>query len=327
MPVVTGAHELLDTEVFVDLAPQLGVNLHLKCEGLNFAGSVKIRAAAWMVAEAERAGRIGPDTTLVESSSGNLGVAMAVVAAARNLRFHCVTDTKCNPSTIRLMRALGAVVDVVDRPAADGGGLLAARKARVRALCARDGGYLWLNQYENEASWLAHYHHTGPALAKEFSSLDVLFVGVGTGGTLTGCARYFRDHHPGVRVVAVDAEGSVNFGGRPGPRYIPGLGAAEPMPLVDGAPVDRVLWVPEADTVRMCRRLAARGLLLGGSSGTVVSAAAAWLEAEDPDRALTAVAIAPDLGERYLDTVYDDDWVTRHFGAAAAAPHTRELLV
>ncbi|MFE6975512.1 2,3-diaminopropionate biosynthesis protein SbnA [Streptomyces sp. NPDC057682] len=324
MPVVTGAHELLDTEVFVDLSGPLGVNLHLKCEGLNFAGSVKIRSATWMVAAAERSGLIGPDTTLVESSSGNLGVAMAVVAAARNLRFHCVTDAKCNPSTIRLMRALGATVEVVEEPAAHGG-LLAARKARVRALCARNSGYLWLNQYENEASWLAHYHHTGPGLAKEFGALDVLFVGVGTGGTLTGCARYFRDHHPGVRLIAVDAEGSVNFGGRPGPRRIPGLGAAEPMPLVDAGLVDEVLRVPEADTVRMCRRLAARGLLLGGSSGTVVSAARTWLAAEDPDRALTAVAIAPDLGERYLDTVYDDDWVTRHFGAAAAAPLTREL--
>ncbi|MFI5764155.1 MULTISPECIES: 2,3-diaminopropionate biosynthesis protein SbnA [unclassified Streptomyces] len=324
MPVVTGAHELLDTDVYVDLTELLGANLRIKCEGFNFGGSVKIRVAARMVDEAERAGLIRPDTVLVESSSGNLGVSLAIVAAARGVRFHCVTDAKCNPAAVRLMRALGAGVEVVEEGSA---GRLAMRKARVRGLCAADPRYLWLNQYENSASWLAHYDLTGPAIAKEFADIDVLFVGVGTGGTLTGCARYFRDHLPAVRIIAVDAYGSVNFGGSPAPRHIPGLGAGEPMPLVDAALVDQVVRVTESDTVRMCRRLAAHGLLLGGSSGTVISAAVEWLEKEDPDGGLTAVAIAPDLGERYLDTIYDDAWVARHFTGLADGPRTKELLV
>jgi len=312
MPVISAADQVLDDEVYVDLRHSLGVNLRLKCEGFNFAGSVKLRAAVALVEAAARNGQIGPRTTLVESSSGNLGVALSVVAAARSLDFVCVTDPKCNPATVKMIRRLGSKVIVVDRPDAIGG-YLAARKALVRELCEREPDYVWLNQYENPANWLAHYEATAPLIAKRFPALDVLFVGVGTGGTLAGCARYFGDNHPDVRVVAVDSVGSVNFGRPAGARHIPGLGAGEQMPFTEQAPVHDVVSVPEPETVRMCRRLAARGFLFGGSTGTVVSGAAQWLARHDPAQRLTAVAIAPDLGERYLDTVYDDSWLAEHY--------------
>ncbi|GAA3112071.1 2,3-diaminopropionate biosynthesis protein SbnA [Streptosporangium carneum] len=324
MPVVTGAHELVDTNTYVDLRGVLGVNLHVKCEGFNFGGSVKLRSAAWMVAEAEQAGRIRSDTVLVESSSGNLGVALAVVAAAKGIRFVCVTDPKCNAAALRSMRALGADVMVVDE-ADEQGSFLSARKARVRYLCATHPGHLWLNQYENVAGWKSHYHITATAIAEEFAALDALFIGVGTGSTLTGCARYFRDYRPEVRIIGVDVVGSVNFGGVAGSRHIPGLGASESMPLVDSRIVDEVMRVPESDCVGMCRRLATQGLLLGGSSGTVISAAHRWLEAHDPRRLMTAVAIAPDLGDRYLDTIYDDAWVADHYDGAVTDLWRREL--
>ncbi|MFI2778359.1 2,3-diaminopropionate biosynthesis protein SbnA [Streptomyces sp. ALB3] len=319
MTIITGADELLDNEVYLDLRRQLNCRLYLKCEGFNFAGSVKVRPAAWMVATAQRDGLIGPGSVLVESSSGNLGVALAVIAAAKGLRFVCVTDPKCNPAAADLMRALGAEVVVVDEPDA-AGGYLAARKARVRSLCAEDPSYVWLNQYENPANWVAHYENTAALIAKQFPRLDTLFIGTGTGGTLMGCARYFREHRPSVHIVAVDSVGSVNFSGAPGPRHIPGLGASTPMPLIDASLVDEVVRVREADAVRMCRRLASHGVLLGGSSGTVVGGATEWLKQHDSDR-LTSVAIAPDLGERYMDTVYDDAWVDRHYG-----PGTQDLL-
>ncbi|WP_406727092.1 2,3-diaminopropionate biosynthesis protein SbnA [Streptomyces sp. GD-15H] len=311
MTVITRADELLDSEVYLDLRQLLGRPLYLKCEGFNFAGSVKVRPAAWMVDTAQREGIIGTDSILIESSSGNLGVALAVIAAAKGLKFVCVTDPKCNPSAADLMKALGAEVVVVDEPDATGS-YLAARKAHVRERCAQDPRYVWLNQYENPGNWVAHYENTAALIAKQFPGLDTLFIGTGTGGTLMGCARYFREHRPSVRIVAVDTVGSVNFSGEPGPRHIPGLGASTPMPLIDPSVVDEVLWVEEPDAIRMCRRLAARGVLLGGSSGTVVSAAVQWLTRHGSAEH-TAVAIAPDLGERYIDTIYNDAWVARHY--------------
>jgi cysteine synthase len=141
----------------------------------------------------------------------------------------------------------------------------------------------------------------------------VLFVGAGTTGTLMGCARYFREWHRPVRIVAVDAVGSVTFGGAPGRRMIPGLGMSIRPPLLDESYVDEVVQVEEADTVRACHRLGRRGFLFGGSTGTVVSGAMSWL-AEHDAHDLTAVAIAPDLGERYLDTVYQSNWVEDLYG-------------
>ena len=193
------------------------------------------------------------------------------------------------------------------------GGFLGARLDYVRALCASDDRYVWLNQYTNQGNWQAHYRTTAPAIARQFPQLDVLFVGAGTTGTLMGCARWFREWHRPVRIVAVDSFGSVIFGGHPSRRMIPGLGMAVRPPLLDDAHVDDVVRVEEADTIRACHRLARRGFLFGGSTGTVVSGAMDWLSRHDAS-GLTAVAIAPDLGERYLDTIYQTNWIEAIYG-------------
>ena len=142
--------------------------MFLKIEGFNFASSIKLKAAAEMVKTAERDGTLTPDSILVESSSGNLGVALSMLTANKGYRFVCVTDSRCNPATMRLMRVLGADVHVVTEPAADGSGLLGARLAHVRELCASDDRYLWLNQYANPANPRAHYRTTAPAIAQQF---------------------------------------------------------------------------------------------------------------------------------------------------------------
>ena len=195
---------------------------------------------------------------LVESSSGNLGVALSVLAASKGYRFVCVTDPRCNLSTRLMMEALGSRVHVVTEPDPVGG-FLGARIDYVRALCAADDRYVWLNQYTNPGNGMAHYRTTAPAIARQFPRLDVLFVGAGTTGTLMGCARYFREWHRPVRIVAVDSVGSVTFGGAPGRRMIPGLGTSVRPPLLDESYVDEVVHVQEADTIRACRCLARRG--------------------------------------------------------------------
>ena len=234
MPIISEPHELLDSDIYVDLSVLLGHELYLKCEGFNFGGSVKMQAAAAMVEAAERDGVLRPGAKLVESSSGNLGIALSVVAASKGIEFTCVTDCRCNASTLRLMAALGTNVVVIDEPDPVGG-LLGARIRYVRHLCRSDPNYVWLNQYENPANWVAHYDRTAVAIAKQFPEIDVLFVGAGTCGTLMGCARYFRDYSEDVRVVAVDSVGSANLGGPPGPRFIPGIGSSMPAPAPPAA--------------------------------------------------------------------------------------------
>jgi N-(2-amino-2-carboxyethyl)-L-glutamate synthase len=313
-----------EDDLYVDLHSVFGRSLFLKCEGFNFAGSVKLKAAAEMVEAADRDGTLTPGSILVESSSGNLGVALSIVAASKGYRFVCVTDSRCNLSTRLLMEALGSEVHVITEPDASGG-FLGARLDYVRALCASDDRYVWLNQYTNPGNWMAHYRTTAPAIAREFPQLDVLFVGAGTTGTLMGCARWFRQWHRPVRVVAVDAVGSVTFGGAPGRRMIPGLGMPIRPPLLDVSYVDEVVRVEEADAIRACHRLARRGFLFGGSTGTVVSGAMSWL-AEHDAAELTAVAIAPDLGERYLETIYQTNWVEALYGKDVL-PHDVDVPV
>ncbi|GAA1557634.1 2,3-diaminopropionate biosynthesis protein SbnA [Actinomadura kijaniata] len=311
MPIINSPLEFNVEDLYVDLRPVLGPPLFLKCEGFNFAGSVKLKAAVAMVAAAERDGRLAPGATIIESSSGNLGVALSIIAASRGYRFVCVTDPRCNPASVRVMRALGAEVRVITRP--DGnGGFLESRIRYVRGL-VESGGYVWLNQYANPANWLAHYEGTAPAIDKAFPDLDVLFVGAGTTGTLMGCARYFREHGRPVTVVAVDAVGSVTFGGIPERRMVPGLGTSARPELVDESFIDDVVHVPEGDTIRTVHALAAKGFLFGGSTGTVVAGAARWLAEHRPGARPVAVALAPDLGERYLDSIYEENWLRENF--------------
>jgi N-(2-amino-2-carboxyethyl)-L-glutamate synthase len=312
VPVISVPHHFNEDELYVDLRSIFKRSLFLKCEGFNFAGSIKLKAAKEMVDAAERDGVLKPGSILVESSSGNLGVALSMLAASKGYQFLCVTDSRCNLATRRLMVALGSQVHVIAEPDPIGG-FLGARLDYVRALCASDDRYVWLNQYTNPGNWQAHYRTTAPAIARQFPGLDVLFVGAGTTGTLMGCARYFREWYREVQVVAVDSVGSVAFGGHPGRRMIPGLGTSVRPPLLDMSYVDDVVHVEEADSVRACHRLARHGFLFGGSTGTVVSGATSWL-ARYGARGVIAVAIAPDLGERYLDTVYQSNWVEDLYG-------------
>ena len=319
MPVISVPYAFNEAQLYVDLRSIVGQPLFLKCEGLNFAGSIKMKAATEMVEAAERDGILTPESILVESSSGNLGVALSMIAASKGYRFLCGTDSRCNRQTRLMMEAVGSQVHII---AGQETNYLGARLDYVRELCDSDERYVWLSQYTNPNNWKAHYRTTGPEIADQFPQLDVLFVGAGTTGTLMGCARFFREWHRSVRIVALDSVGSVTFGAPPGRRMIPGLGMSVRPPLLDESCVDEVVHVEEADTIRTCHRLARSGFLFGGSTGTVVSGASSWLARHDT-RDLTAVAIAPDLGERYLDTVYHANWLHDLYGDDLLGPDER----
>jgi cysteine synthase A len=321
MAIVSNPQEFNGDDLYVDLGGVFKHSLYLKCEGMNLAGSVKLKPAKQMVEAAERDGALSAESILVESSSGNLGVALSMIAASKGYRFVCVTDARCNETTKRLMEAFGAEVHTITVPSKTDG-FLGARLEFIQELCASDPRYVWLNQYGNPNNWRSHYEATAPAIFKQFPELDVLFVGAGTTGTLMGCARYVRDCHPHVRVVAVDSVGSASFGAPLGRRMIPGLGMGMRPPMLDEKYLDDVLLVEETDTIRTCHRLARNGFLFGGSTGTVVTGALRWLR-EHGNEDLTTVAIAPDFGERYLDTIYNQAWLDEHFPGDMLGSHPR----
>lgn len=217
------------------------------------------------------------------------------------------------------IRALGAeLVTITQRDV--NGGFLGSRIAYIERRLGEDPGLHWLNQYSNPDNPKTHAQHTAPAMLEAFDQVDELFVGSGTCGTLMGCLEHFRRFSPATNIVAVDAVGSVTFGEPPAPRHIPGLGASRRPALLAERSPDQLVHVPEWETVRECRWLArTAGLLAGGSTGTVLAAVRRQEMKLDP--AATIVAIAPDLGDRYLSTVYDDAWVVdRGLGRALAEP-------
>ncbi|CAL9609335.1 2,3-diaminopropionate biosynthesis protein SbnA [Streptomyces sp. enrichment culture] len=293
----------------------------VKLEGLNPAGSIKLKAAREMIEAAEAQGAVAPGRHLIESTSGNLGVALASICAAKGYPVTLVTDPNANARSVRFMRALGArVVTVTDRDSA--GGYLRTRIAYIRRRLAADPSLVWLNQYANPANATAHSRHTVAEILDGFGVPDWLFVGTGTSGTLMGCVRRLRELGLPTQVVAVDAVGSITFGDVPGPRWIPGIGASRvPELFHDDGSFLKVL-VDEVDTVRMCRRVAREhGLLLGGSSGSALAAVHALRDRIPPGSRV--LALSPDMGEGYLDTVYSDEWVTERFGPAVLdAPTT-----
>jgi cysteine synthase A len=212
-----------------------------------------------------------------------------------------------------VLRAHGAEIELVSEPDPVSGELLPARLDRVQSLLQRIEGAFWPNQYANERNSGAHHatmHEIAMALA---GKVDVLLVATSTCGTIRGCTEYVRDHGLATRVVAVDALGSLIFSDRRAKRIIPGLGAGLRPPLCEPSLIDDVVLVSDVDCVVGCRQLAAsEAILAGGSSGAIVSALKG-LQGGIPDGA-SCVLILPDRGERYLETIYDDDWVRQHFG-------------
>ncbi|GGX60762.1 2,3-diaminopropionate biosynthesis protein SbnA [Streptomyces minutiscleroticus] len=302
------SYDLIPDDIFLRVRDVAGLDrFYIKVEGLNPGGSIKMKTARGLVEAAEDSGADMRRVRLIESTSGNLGIALAVVCAAKNYELTCVTDANANASATAVMRSLGAEVVVLRNRDANGG-FLGSRIAYIRRRLAGDPNLYWLNQYASPSNPAVHERSTAPAVLAAFERVDYLFVGVGTGGTLMGCVDHFRRHSPSTRIVAVDTVGSVSFGSAPGTRHIPGLGMSRPSEILDRNAPDEVLLLPEWETVRECRWLARHtGLLAGGSTGTVLAAVRRRGASIAPDR--TVVALAPDMGERYLGSLYDERWV------------------
>ncbi|WP_339108730.1 pyridoxal-phosphate dependent enzyme [Thioclava sp. GXIMD4216] len=209
----------------IDFGPDL--NVVVKFEGSNPGGSIKLKTALALVANCEAAGRLRPGGHVIESSSGNLGIALAMVCANRGYKFTCVVDPNAAKDSLELIRALGGNLVVVSERDANGG-YLGSRIAYIETALARDPALVWTNQYANPANPEIHARTTANEILMTYPEVDYLVVGAGTTGTLMGClSRFHEVGHP-AKIIAVDVQGSVTFGGPSGTRRISGLGTSQP---------------------------------------------------------------------------------------------------
>lgn len=274
-----------------------------KLEFFNPGGSVKDRPAVHILSEGLRTGVITPDSHVIESSSGNFGIALAMACRIHNLPLTIVVDPDVTQTNFTLLHCLGARVEMVTKLDANGCGYLEQRLRRVRSLVEQTPGGVWINQYANQLNWLAHECTAREIVEAVPGRIDYFVAAVSTAGTIHGVSRALRKVHPELRVVAVDAVGSVLFGGSPGRRLIPGIGASRVPELLHTNEIDEVIAVGDADAVRGCRTLlSTEAILAGGSSGSVVAALQRLIpRLPSGARVLT---LFPDRGERYLDIVY-----------------------
>jgi len=288
-----------------------GMQLFAKLEYMNPVGSIKDRPAFWILKRAAERGEICEQTTVIESSSGNFASALAAFSRLIGLRFIPVIDPNISGTYESfLRRTCATVVKVEERD--DTGGFLKTRLQMVKRLCATTPHAYWTNQYGNPDAVEAHYELTAGEICADFGSLDYVFIGVSTGGTIAGMSRRLKERYPNVRIIAVDAQGSVIFGDAPRRRHIPGVGASIVPPLVAQAAIDDVVLIPERETVAACRELLdTHGLFAGGSSGTAYAAVkryASRMVARRHGARPTVLFLCADRGTPYLDTVFDPAW-------------------
>lgn len=281
------------------LEQKLGLQGQLlaKLEYFNPGGSIKDRAALQMLRAAEQAGRIGPGALIIEPTSGNTGIGLCMLCAARGYRAIIVVPETASIERIKLMRAYGA--QVVLTPGSAG---MRGAVERAEALARENENAFIPSQFDNPENANAHYLTTGPEIwAQTEGHVDALVAGVGTGGTITGIGRYLRERKPDVQLIAVEPASSPLLSqGHAGPHKIQGIGANFVPAVLDRSLLSRVQTVENDAAFAMMHLLAeTEGVFCGISSGAAVSAAAEVLR-EDAMRGKTVVAILPDTGKRYL---------------------------
>ena len=281
--------------------------VYAKVEAQNPGGSVKDRVALAMIAEAERRGWLRPGGTIIEATAGNTGVGLAMAAAVKGYRCIFVLPDKMSAEKIALLKAYGAEVVITptnvapDAPESYNG---------VAERLTREIPGAWRpNQFTNMANPEIHYRTTGREIWEQTEGRVTVFVaGVGTGGTLSGVARYLKEQNPDVKIVGADPEGSVLSGGTPRPWKVEGIGEDFVPKTFNSQLVDDWIRVSDAESFHTARALARReGLLVGGSSGTAVAAALRFAQRLTAEHLV--VALCADTGRNYLSKFFDEDWL------------------
>src|SRR5436309_3074422 len=289
------------------LGQGVAVPVYVKVEAMNPGGSVKDRVAVAMIAEAERRGHLRPAGTIIEATAGNTGVGLAMVAAVKGYRCIFVLPDKMSAEKISLLKAYGAEVVITptslppDSPDSYNG---------VADRLSREIPGAWRpNQFTNLSNPEVHYRNTGYEIWEQTEGKITAFVaGVGTGGTISGVARYLKEQNPEIRIVGADPQGSVLSGDKPQPWKVEGIGEDFVPKTFNSQLVDDWIRVGDSESFYTARALARReGLLVGGSSGTAVAAALRYAQRLSGEHLV--VALAADTGRNYLSKFFDDAWL------------------
>lgn len=312
---VTQAVGMVPTVSLQNLHPVCKTHFcHIKLESCNPGGSIKEKNAVYLVDDAEAKGLLKPGGTIIESSSGNFGIGLAIVGAARGYRVQIVVDAKTAPPMRRMLLAYGA--DLVDVPLSEadaGGSMQKARMRKAKELSETTPNSWYPCQHLNPVNTEAHAFYTAQEIEDTFgdNGPDAVVVGVSTAGQIMGIARHLKKRYPGIQVIGVDVQGSVIMGTPASPYKMTGVGLSFKPPNLDYQLLDAGYVVPESLSYTVCHALAQReGLLLGASTGAIVAAGLHLATQMAPGSRV--LMINPDRGDRYLETVYDADWITRN---------------
>jgi 2,3-diaminopropionate biosynthesis protein SbnA len=290
------------------------LNIFAKLETFNPGGSIKDRVALNILKQAIKNDQINQDTVVIESSSGNLGIGLAQVCCYLGLRFICVVDPKTTTQNLNLIKAYGAEIEMVSKPDAETQEYLPARLRRVQQLQRQFKNSFWTNQYANPHNPEAYQDSLMPEIIASLGQApDYLFVAVSTCGSIMGCTHYIEEHQFKTRIVPVDTWGSLIFSDQKRKRLLPGMGAAIKSQFLQPDRLEPCIHVSDLECVHGCRRLLQREAILAGASTGGVVTALNKIQTELPDGSYCVLFIA-DRGERYLDTVYSDEWIRQQFG-------------
>ena len=329
-PPMEVAHSLLDLIgntplVRLDrVGRDLDCQLLAKLEYLNPGGSVKDRPALAMIEAAERSGLLQPGGTIVEPTSGNTGVGLAIAAIRKGYRCVFVMPDKISAEKIDLLRAYGA--EVVVCPTTVAPDHPDSYYSVSDRLAAETPGAFKPDQYRNPANPAAHYASTGPEIWRQTAGRVTYFVaGIGTGGTISGVGRYLKEQSPAIQIVGVDPEGSVFSGGKGRPYLVEGIGEDFWPETYDPSLVDQTVMVSDRDSFLTARRVTREeGILVGGSTGTAVWAALQVARPLGPEHVV--VVMVPDSGRGYLSKLYNDGWLADFGFLRASAQPVSEVL-
>ncbi|QGU06036.1 putative siderophore biosynthesis protein SbnA [Corynebacterium occultum] len=303
------------------------ITVWAKLEEFNPGSSTKDRTAAALVDQGISSGLLTEGVSIVESSSGNLGIALSRECLLHGWPFHCVVDPRANARTVAIMKAFGAVVHMVEEPDPLTGDWLAARRNKVQELLKEIPCAVTLDQYSNRAAFEAHSEGTMREILDTLGHApDLLFVAMSTTGTIGGCIKRLKEEKAATRALGVDAEGSVLFGGSRGTRNLPGFGAGVSPDLERDVAPDEIIRVADVDSVVGARALVHREGILAGASAGAVTAALLQRIHELPS-GTEVVLILHDSGAAYVETIYDDEWVHSTLNIDAAELARREAAL